>query len=472
MKRFWPRTFRAQLLVTYFLLIVISLGGLTFWFAPHFRKEAEEQAEHDLELQAYLLAANLHEFFKEEGERIDQQSLQVFLADYAQKIGSRVVVVDGNYRVLAATDPLVPAALPPDLPELRAAVAGKEQHDIRIDAIDQARRMFVAAPIWHENDLVGLVQVSVPMHPVDEAVRRSLQTLALSVCGILIVTIVVSLGMAQQVSAPLAALEMAVHRLGKDDWRQVVPSGPQELRSLAERYNEMVLYLKDLLERQKMFTANAAHELRSPLTALRLRMEMIQQNPDDRELADFYLSDMLLEVEHLQRMVDQLLELAAADIRPRKPASWVDLAPLLYRVSDEMAPVFDVHQVRLLLDVPTHLPPLLVWPLDIEIILRNLLDNAVKYTPAGGEVWLTAHALHQQVVIKVSDTGQGIAAEDQKHVFERFFIRDEHRRGVGLGLALVYELVSRNGGEIDLQSTVGVGTTFQIIFPIKERNVS
>jgi signal transduction histidine kinase len=400
------------------------------------------------------------------------QQLRSLLQEYARQLGPRLVVLDAHYRVLAASDPLVPAELPPDLPEFQAAVAGREKHDVRLDAVDGSERMFVAAPIWHDDQLDGLVQVSIPMQPIDDTVNRSLRAMTLAIGAILALTIVISVWMAQRIATPLAALEAAVCELGKSGWQYVQPTGPQEVRSLANRYNEMVDHLKDLLERQKMFTANAAHELRSPLTALRLRLEMLQQNPEDRELARAYLSETLLEVEHLQRMVTQLLELAAADARPSQPATPIDLAPVLYRVADEMSPIFQARGVHLLLDVPSHLPLLCVHQIDIEIIIRNLLDNAIKYTPPDGEVWLTAQILPERVVIQVSDTGQGIAREDQARIFERFFTRDKLRRGVGLGLALVYELVVRNGGKIRLQSVPGVGTTFQILFSLKKRKES
>ena len=102
--------------------------------------------------------------------------------------------------------------------------------------------------------------------------------------------------------------------------------------------------------------------------------------------------------------------------------------------------------------------------------LRNLLDNAAKYTPAGGEVRLVAQVFSRHLAIQVSDNGPGIASEDQERVFERFFTRDERRRGVGLGLALVRELIVRNGGELSLQSAPGVGTTFEILFPLEREN--
>lgn len=164
----------------------------------------------------------------------------------------------------------------------------------------------------------------------------------------------------------------------------------------------------------------------------------------------------------------------------------LDLAPILYEVADEMTPLGQAAGVHLQMDVPVHLPAVTANAEAMHIMVRNLLDNAMQYTPAGGLITVdatpegsrpptasNAPALGDQtsgVSIRVTDTGAGISAEHLPHIFERFYRVDKARSrrqgGAGLGLALVRSIVEAHGGGISVKSTVGQGTTFTVRLPL------
>ncbi len=469
MKAFRWRTLKLQLLATYFLLILVSVGGMSIWIAPHFQREAEEQVEHDLELEAHLLAATLRDHMEELEEGEDSlAALQAVVSRYSSHSNSRVMVVDTAYRVLAVSSPVAWVPQERSRPEFMAAQAGEEQHDVRLDEATGEERIFVAAPLRDEDgQLLGFVQVSLPMWPIRLGIYRAWAAMAGIVLLVLILTVLVSLGLAQRIVAPLHELVLLVEQAADGKFRQsALPKGPEEVRHLTESFNRMSRRLSDLLQRQQDFTANAAHELRSPLTALRLRLEMLRDHPEDKDLHDRYVREMIAEVDHLRSMVGQLLYLAAAEEQKEQPAP-LDCAPWIYQVVDELMPLFSARRVQLTVDSPSHLPPVALRPEEFQIIVRNLLDNACKYTPEGGQVRLQACAAEDEVVIRVQDDGPGIPPEAQAHIFERFYRLEPGRTGgSGLGLALVQTLVRRNGGDIALDSQPGAGTTFTVRFPI------
>jgi signal transduction histidine kinase len=234
-----------------------------------------------------------------------------------------------------------------------------------------------------------------------------------------------------------------------------------------------------MIEQQRLFIANASHELRTPLTNIKLRSEaLLDGGLDDPAIARRYLGDIDSEADRLARLANTLLDLSRLERGTgAPPTEAVDIAPVLLAVARSAR--LGVHAAGLSLraDIPTQLPPLRVWPEQVEAALVNLLDNAVKYTPKGGEVRLSVQVVDGNCQILVADTGLGIPAEDIPHIFERFYRVDKARSrrsgsnssgGAGLGLAIVKVLAEQNGGRIRAESVVGAGTTFILEFPFSQ----
>jgi two-component system, OmpR family, sensor histidine kinase BaeS len=304
---------------------------------------------------------------------------------------------------------------------------------------------------------------------------------------ILAVTSLVSLVLASQVTEPIRHLTAVTDAMagGILDQR-VMPAGPDEIARLGRTFNRMAEYVRDMMTRQQSFVANAAHELRSPLTSLRLRIEMLQRHGSTNpELTQRYLYQMEHDVDGLRRLVDHLLALSSLDEGVMPALAPLDLAPILHELADELAPLAQAAGVRVRVDVPAHLPAVLANGDAIRIIVRNLLDNAIKYTPQSGLVTLQATTIDQPrgtanaivhdpqpsaLLVQVTDTGPGIAADHLSHIFERFYRVDKARSrrqgGAGLGLALVRAIAEAQGGSVSVESTVDTGSTFTVRLPL------
>jgi two-component system OmpR family sensor kinase len=495
----WPRRLRTRLLLSYIALVILGLGGLLLWTGRQLGAARIEQAEHELELEALLMANALQEPLEkwQEGKDLLGQGLQRWVQAYAQSLHMRVTVLNPELLVIFSSDETVPAHFEDTHPEIVAARARLEQHDIRWDEWNREERLFVAAPVLKEGkELIGILQLSVPTAPLYADIRVTWLRLTMTGGIILLLTVLVSLVLARQVVEPIGNMTKVTEAIAAGDLnRRVELRGPDEIRRLGDAFNRMTDQVQAMLLRQQAFVSNASHELRSPLTSLWLRVELLQRHGwADPALAQNYLREIEKEITHMGQMVEHLLMLSRLDEGKEWPRTTLDLAPLLYELADEMTPLLQASGLHLELDVPPHLPPIIAGTDAMRIVLRNLLDNAIKYTPSGGRIRLegavseekprgqekqrkaaapqTASSARRWVVLKVIDTGRGIAAEDLPHIFERFYRGKEARldgqSGAGLGLALVRAIVESLGGRITVESSPGQGSCFSVWLPITE----
>ena len=228
-----------------------------------------------------------------------------------------------------------------------------------------------------------------------------------------------------------------------------------------------------LQERQADFIANASHELSTPLTSIRgfaeTLMDGAAENPEDsRHFAGIILS----EAQRMQRLVQDLLQLAKIDsveYRQRIVAEPVAIQPVIDAVVRELAPVWQGKQLSLSVEQPSDLLYVLATSDWFKQILVNLVDNAVKYTPEGGKIFITATQHEDRIAFTIKDSGIGIPPEDLPRIFERFYRIDKARSrsigGTGLGLAIVKHILDSFDGTIDVTSTPDIGTAFTFTLP-------
>ncbi len=480
MRRFWiAPSLQSRLLLTFLVLNLLTVGGLITWMGQRLQNDTVEQAEHDLEIQSHLITDTLREPYQNlsGGANGASTALLTLVRAYAQSTKGQVTIIDGNLKEVVSSDNQEPPGHDENHPEIIAASLGTEQHDIRWDEKHTALRLYVAAPIMGENNKpIGYVQLSAPMAPIYDEMRQTWLTL-LSVAGLfLIVTAIASLLLARQIARPVQSLTATTEEVAAGHLeRRLKPSGPDEIRRLGQAFNRMADRIRGMIQRQQEFVANAAHELRSPLTSLRLRLDILQtQATGDPALTERYLREMDRELAYLQRVVEQLLALSVIDESEQKPRVSLDLAPLLYELADQMSPLVKDAGVELRVDIPDHLPGLRADAEQMRIAVRNLLDNAIKYTPPGGKITFTAATTDGTLSIQVADTGVGIPPEALRHVFERFYRVDQsrsRRTGSGLGLALVRSIAEANGGEVEVTSQVNAGSVFTLRLPANKNYI-
>ncbi|HEU0245347.1 MAG TPA: ATP-binding protein, partial [Candidatus Limnocylindrales bacterium] len=257
----------------------------------------------------------------------------------------------------------------------------------------------------------------------------------------------------------------AARRLADGDLDVRVPEeGPQELRDLAAAYNAMAARLAEQEMVRREFIVNAAHELRTPLTNLQGYLEALRDGVLPPDPATF--DSLREEVDRLTRLAASL-DVLGGEGAERGPAGAVDVGATVRASADLVAPVLSRRSIALAVDAPAGL---VVHARSDELtqVLANLLQNAVRYTPSGGEVRVTAARADDGVRVTVANTGPGIPPDDLPRVWERFYrvekSRDRARGGAGIGLAIVRQLVEEAGGRVGASSDGG-WTTFWLTLP-------
>lgn len=323
-----------------------------------------------------------------------------------------------------------------------------------------------------------LVRVGASLAGVDDDVLQLSEKILGAGLVILIVAPLTGYWLAGRATRPLATILETTARLRPDHLNERLPiqGTGDELDQLSSTINGLLDRLAEHVQRQREFVSNAAHELRSPLAALRTSFEVALDHDRSTEEYRELLADLIEECDGLSKLVNQLLLLAEGDAGLAKSSLPVRLDEIVRRSLDMFQGLAEQNDVRL---HAGNLAAVTVWGNDFHLrqVLHNLVDNALKYTPAGGEVEVSV-ALEAErgsgrklAVLRVRDTGSGIAAEDLPHIGERFYRADKSRQrlqpisGTGLGLSICKALVNSYGGTLTVESVVGQGTTVVVALP-------
>ncbi len=385
---------------------------------------------------------------------------------------SFVQAVDAVGTVVGRSENLGPHALPVTRGALAAIRTGRGTME-RVRVGNQLLLLY-NRPMFPEGG-TGIIQVARTLNPVEAVLARvRFLLLVLVVAGIALAGGLGTL-LARHALAPIERVTQVARQIASsgDLARRVRYDGPaDEVGRLAATFNEMLARLAEAqgrlaqtLEAQRRFVADASHELRTPLTAIRTNAEVLRAGGDaltaeDRNQA---LADIVSEAERLGRLVTDLLTLARADAGFHLEMGRVDLDRVLgevHRQARLLARGVEVEAVGGAGSVRGNADA-------IKQLLLILTDNALKYTPPGGRVRLSAGREDGWVRLEVADTGRGIDPEDLPHVFERFYRADRARTagGTGLGLAIARWIVDEHGGRIEVESEPGRGTLFRILLP-------
>jgi signal transduction histidine kinase len=271
---------------------------------------------------------------------------------------------------------------------------------------------------------------------------------------------------------PLVALTQHAERIGSRELGErlpVIPTG-DEMERLSLSLNRMISRLEDALAYNRRFSADVSHELRTPLTILRGELEQVLQTPELLLDMKESVGSALEEIDRMTKIVENLLTIArldsGTDIMDRRE---VDLGQLVQWTVGQMHLIAEEKQIAMRCRL-SETAIILADPGRVKQVLVNLLDNAIKYTPAGGEVLLATAISHKMAILEVSDNGIGIPPESLPHVFDRFYRSDRARTrgsgGTGLGLSIVQAICNAHDGSVRIQSVEGVGTTVRVEFPL------
>lgn len=289
---------------------------------------------------------------------------------------------------------------------------------------------------------------------------------------IAVAALVLALFLSQLLTKPITALSRTMRRMGKGDLSVRVPvRGSGELRELAENYNTMAAQLERLDKTRNQFVSNASHELKTPLATMKIMLETMMYQPDmPPELREEFMQDMNHEIDRLTGIITDLLVLTRMDNKDEMTREPVNMSELTEETVRLLLPAAEKKNQALKAEVQPDLT-LVGDRIKLNQILYNLMDNAIKYTPEGGEIRISLKAEDDSLIWVVRDNGIGIPADDQEHIFERFYRVDKARSretgGTGLGLSIVRQMVKMHGGTISVHSEPENGSEFVVAFPRK-----
>ena len=441
-----------RLLISYLALAIVVLALLEIPLGISYARNERHDLSTNVERDAVALASLAEDALEQRASA--PPAVARLARRYQRDTGGRVVVVDAQGRALVDSESQGVGADFSSRPEIAAALDGTVATGTRHSNTLGTDLLYVAVPAASGGIVHGAVRITYPTSEVDERVRRYWLVLAAIAAVVLAVAVALAGGFARWIVRPLSRVEEAAGEVAAGNLNVRVPAtGPPELRRLAGSFNEMVVQLGSLLHSQEQFVADASHQLRTPLTALRLRLENLARDGDGRREGEF--EGALEELERLSALVDGLLTLARADRAASTPAE-LDVASGLGERVEAWSALAEEQQVRLVARVEGRLHAL-ATPGRLEQVLDNLLANALEVAPTGSDIELTAARSGPWVEIRIRDRGPGMSSEEIAHAFDRFWRGGADEAGFGLGLAIVQRLVHADGGEIELRPREGGG---------------
>lgn len=330
----------------------------------------------------------------------------------------------------------------------------------------------VTMPVIEAGRVVNLIQVGMSLEMSDTTLRRFLLTMA----ALFPISLLLAGGggwiLARRALRPVDRIAETARRISAEHLaaRLEDTGAKDELSRLVQTLNEMLERLDASFHQIRQFSADASHELQTPLTILKGEIEVALRTLRTPNEYQGILTSALEEINRLTRLVEGLLLLARADAgvlrMDHKP---VDLVQLIEEAYGQAKILADNRQITLLLK---EMEPLTVsGDYDrLRRVLLNLVDNGIKYTPAGGRVMLSLRGEGQWASLRIADSGIGLSPEEQKNIFERFYRSAEARSraegGAGLGLCIARSIVEAHGGKIQVESAPGQGSTFTVLLPL------
>ncbi|MBD2778500.1 sensor histidine kinase [Iningainema tapete] len=449
---------RIKLTAWYLLLLGLTLGGFTGYL--YFRLERKIISKADTALQ--IAGSQSLVYLNDQGNALafaDKPSRQntaqrLIEAGFAVRlITPQGKIVDGFGKYQE-----VPLWIPSASGYIRLA---RNKADWRL----------ISQPVIRQGQIIGWLQIAKSLEALEEISQELPREMLFTLPLILVLAGCGGLFLSSKALQPISQITQTAQDISAIDLAQRLnyKGAKDEVGQLATTFDQMLERLQAGFEREQRFTADAAHELRTPLTVIKGRIDVTrsqERTPDEYEQT---LQDLEQEVDRLIRLSNGLLLLARIDRGqlPFEPLP-VDLNNLLEVIVEQVQHAAESQQIKLLNNLT---PDLWVQgdPDQLTSLFLNLVDNAVKYTPLGGVVWVRSN-LHSNVVqVMIINTGVGIAKEHLPHLFERFYRADSARfqgkSGSGLGLAIAHEIARLHGGTITADSIPNKETTFTVTLP-------
>lgn len=465
---------RFRLLLALMAVVMVAVGTVAFFISQVTMSEFQRYVERDLERTNRL--TNMIQSYYNYSQSQNTANVPTVVKQMEQILGERVIITDAAGKVTAdsmqqlvgqtlALDSSIPAVVITvgQQPFVGAPVNGR----IEFSAIELNQPGAFRAPL----PIAIRSPYGPGRGPIESAfissVNRSL-LLAVSITGI--VALLLSMVLSRRILGPIEVLTAAVRNMEKGDLKQRVQvQSKDEIGELTHAFNAMADGLVRVDQLRRNMVTDVAHELRTPLTNIRGYLEAVRDGMVQPSLP--LIESLHEEAMLLNRLIDDLQELALAEAgQLRLICQRVSIQEIVEKAVTAQQPLMLDKSLTVDVELAPNLPVIEADAERIGQVIRNLLNNAIRYTPAGGSITVTATSTGSEVQVSVRDTGVGIAAEHLPYIFERFFRTDRARAratgGAGLGLTIVKQLVQGHGGRVWAESTLGVGSVFTFTLPV------
>jgi signal transduction histidine kinase len=430
--------------------------------AVSLRDRVDSEVRGQASSQASVVAASSSELLAPAQHRVLEHLVRVSAAS----VRGRVIVVDRRGRLLADSAGAPVGRSYADRPEVRTALRGHSEQITRSSKTLGAEILATAVPVVSQGRTAGAVRVTQSVAAVHKAVQTSILDLAALAGLVLILGLAAAAVVAQQIARPIRRLDRAARSVATGDLETSVEvEGSTEQRSLARAFNEMTARIGRLLRVQQDFVADASHQLRTPLTGLRLRLESLGDRLVAGDPASAEVEAGMREIDRLSQIVDELLVLSRAG-EHELPGEEIDLGEAAERAVERWRRAAGERRIEIALVEPEAASEVWCAAADLDRSLDALLENAIRYSPPGSTVTVRSGSGR----IEIEDEGSGLEPGEEEAVFERFSRGSAGRAGpggTGLGLPIARELSRQWGGEVTLAKRAGGGTRASIAFAPK-----
>jgi two-component system, OmpR family, sensor kinase len=456
---------RTRLVASFAYVLLVVIVALVVPLALVLRDRARSELEALTRTNAQTIAAVLNQSRLKEDPR-DRRALIRDVRRYAKESGGRVVILDADGVVIADShkEDLGENFATPGRPEVARAFRSQAHAEVRWSEEEGGLIAVAAAPIIDEGKLVGVVRISRGVKTVQENVGRATVAIVAVALGGLFAGLAIAIALARSLARPLSRLAAAARRLGAGDLstRAGRLEGGTEVDELAGSFDEMAGRVERTVRAQREFVANASHQLRTPLTGIKLRLEAaIAETPDEAVRDELRAADK--EVDRLAQIIERLLTMAGQIEEGRAPHA--DLGDAVARALQRWHERATQASSSLIGNGTTEgvTVSAVADPHDLDQVLDVLIDNALIHAP--GRVEVSASPNGERATVSVADHGPGIREDEAARVTERFFRgRGAPAGGSGLGLAIARELAERWGGGIEVHGGAA-GTRVDVWFP-------
>ena len=333
---------------------------------------------------------------------------------------------------------------------------------------------YCAAGVVHLSDVIGVLLLVSPVRDMMENVYQLQDQMVLILVLVAGAALLCSWIFSRVITSPIAGLNRGIQRMARGDFSvRVRARGSGEMKQLALAFNSMSEKVETLDQARNQFISNASHELKTPLATMKILIESLIYQPDmDKALRTEFMTDINKEIDRLSAIVSDLLDLAQIDSQNIKlTRENLSIAALVKENAHRLQPIAEKKEQKIALNLSDP-GELYADKSKLNQVIYNLMENAVKYTQAGGEIRVDLMRQGREALLVVTDNGPGIPKADQPHIFDRFYrvdkARSREKGGTGLGLSIVRQLVLLHGGSIRVESEEGKGSSFIVELPLHQ----